>query len=166
MQHQNEAAAITRTSRECLRCCHAEQGQRQSTSDSSRRASAPGDGAATSSGHGLQEPGPRRASQPGEPAAAQGKEGGNGPRSRTDGELEVRTAATCCALSRRRGSRSLCKPSAGVAHKPSFGSLVMRWASLVHGLVRIYIAETEEWPRSHTGDKVDIGGVWDACLSI
>ena len=42
----------------------------------------------------------------------------------------------------------------------------MRWASLVHGLVRIYIAETEEWPRSHTGDKVDIGGVWDACLSI
>ena len=49
---------------------------------------------------------------------------------------------------------------------PVFGSLVMRWASLVHGLVRIYIAETEEWPRSHTGDKVDIGGVWDACLSI
>lgn len=126
MERQGRAIAITWKSIESPRCSSAEQGQRQSTSDSSRRASAPGDGAAPSSGHGLKEPGPRRASLPGEPAAARGEEGGNGPRSRTDGELEVRTAGTCCALSRRMDSRSLCRPSPGVAHKPNIGSLVMR----------------------------------------
>ena len=68
-----------------------EQGGRQSTLDSSRRASVPGDGAATSSGHGLQESGLRRASLPGEPAAARGEDAGVRPRSRIDGELEVRT---------------------------------------------------------------------------
>ena len=118
MERQGRAVAITWKSIESLRCSFAEQGQRQSTSDSSRRASAPGDGAATSSGHGLQEPGPRRASLPGEPAAARGEEGGGGPRSRTDGELEVCTTGTCCALSRRRDTRSLCSLSAEVAHEP------------------------------------------------